>query len=169
MKTLLMSCCMLLATGLVSAQDKSIREFCNNFQGSAEETSIHVGSAMMKLGNLLVKFADKDDDDVKMTARVMKHVKNLRIYHYENLDSIALQRNDLFALKRNLMSKDRFDMLMEMRENNNQIQLLNRGRSDELGDLVMLVQGDREITVISLHTTLKMDDVNNLVKQFASK
>ncbi|RAJ79229.1 uncharacterized protein DUF4252 [Chitinophaga dinghuensis] len=169
MKTLVMSCCMLLVCGLVSAQDKSIREFCNNFQGKAEETSIEVGSAMMKLGGLIVRFADKGDEDIRMTARVMKHVRKLKIYHYEKLDSIALQRNDLSALKRNLMDKDRFDMLMEMRENNNQIQLLNRGKSDELGDLVMLVQGDREITVISLHTTLKMDDVNNLVKQFASR
>ncbi len=160
---------MLLVCGLVSAQDKSIREFCHNFQGNAEETSIEVGAAMMKLGRLIVRFSDKGDEDMKMTARVMKHVRKLKVYHFQNLDSIALQRNDLSALKRSLINNDRFDLLMEMRENNNHIQMLNRGKSDELGDLVMLVQGDREITVISLHTTLKMDDVNNLVKQFASR
>ncbi|MBV7529968.1 DUF4252 domain-containing protein [Chitinophaga sp. sic0106] len=168
MKTFLIGCSMLLMAGTVAAQEKSIREFKDSFKGKADMTTVHLGSMAMKLAGMVMKM-DKDDDPETIAAKkLIDKVKNLRIYSFENLDSTAIAANDVFKLKRNLEVKDHYELLMEVREQNNQIHILNKGKNDELGDLVMLIQGDRELTVINLHTTLKIEDVNGLVKQFAS-
>ncbi|WP_291910637.1 DUF4252 domain-containing protein [Chitinophaga sp. CB10] len=168
MKTFLIGCGMLLLAGTVSAQEKSIREFKNSFKGKADLTTVHLGSFAMKLAGLVIKMDKEDDPEAEAAKKLISKVKNVRIYSFENLDSTAIADNDVYRLKRNLEVKDHYELLMEVREQNNLVHILNKGRNDELGDLVMLIQGDRDLTVINLHTTLTIADVNGLVKQFAS-
>ncbi|MFB6457962.1 DUF4252 domain-containing protein [Chitinophaga sp. Hz27] len=169
MKSLLFGCAMMLTAMSAAAQDKSIREFTANFKGKADVTSVNIGNLGLRFANLVLKMGEKDDPDVKNYGKILKHISHLTVYSFENLDSTSIYANNILQLKRSLESKENFDLLMEVRENNNQVYVLNKGKSDELGKLVLLVQGDKELSVISLRTSLKMADVNDLVKEFASK
>ncbi|NIG56127.1 DUF4252 domain-containing protein [Chitinophaga sp. Cy-1792] len=169
MKSLLFGCAMMLMATAAAAQDKSIREFTDNFKGKADVTNVNISSLGLRFAGLITKMAEKNDPDVQTFRKLLKHISHLTVYAFENMDSASVSANDVARLKRSLESRENFEMLMEVREKSSQIYVLNKGKDDELGKLVMLVQDEKDLAVISLKTSLKMDDVNDLVKHFASK
>ncbi|WP_212004313.1 DUF4252 domain-containing protein [Chitinophaga sp. HK235] len=169
MKSLLFGCCLMIAgTSVTMAQDKSLREFRNNYRGKAEVHSISVGSIPLRFSAWVLKFGEAGDEDVKQARQLLRGVRKVKLHTIENPEGLHITNSDVEALKQKLQTKDHFETLMEVREKGNMIHVLNKGKDDELGHVVMLVQEENEFLMVNLQTNLKIEDINRLIRQFAS-
>lgn len=168
MKSLLIAAgCLFLSATAVKAQDKCLREFRNKYKGSAEVHTVKVGNFAFKLGSLCLSF-DNSDKDARALSHAIKNISRVKIYTISNLNGGTVSADDIADLKSNLQRNENFDLLMEVREKGSLVHILNKGNEDELGNVVMLVQDDNEFVIVNLKTTLKMNDISELIQQFAS-
>lgn len=168
MKSLLIAAgCMFLSATAVKAQDKCLREFRNKYKGSAEVHTVSLGKFALHLGSLCLSF-DNEDADAKVMGHALKGIQKVKVYTISNIKGGTVSYDDIADLKSNLQRNENFDLLMEARENGSRVHILNRGKDDELGNVVMLVQEENEFVIVNLHTTLKIADINHLIRQFAS-
>lgn len=159
--------CVLLSASAVSAQDRCLREFRNKHRAGSEVHTVSMGGVSLKLAGWCLSFAD-DDADAKSVKHALKNVQKVKIYTISNVNGSTVSGEDIAELKSNLQRNEHFDLLMEVREKGNLVHVLNRGNDDELGNVVMLVQDQSDFVIVNLQTTLKMSDVNSLIRQFAS-
>ncbi|MGF6848600.1 uncharacterized protein YqeY [Chitinophaga sp. W3I9] len=168
MKSLLIAAsCIVLSATAVKAQDKCLREFRNKYRGSAETHTISFGNFAMRLGSLCLSF-DSEDADAQAMKHALKNVRKVKMYTISNVKGGTVSNDDIADLKSNLQRNENFDLLMEVREKGSLIHILNKGKDDELGNVVMLVQDENDFLIVNLQTTLKMSDINELIHQFAS-
>lgn len=168
MKSLLIAAgCMLLSATAVKAQDKCLREFRNKYKGSAEVHSVNMGKFALNLGSLCLSF-DNEDADAKALGHALKGIRKVKVYTISNVKGGTISYDDIADLKSNLQRNENFDLLMEARENGSMVHILNKGKDDELGNVVMLVQNENDFVIVNLQTNLKIADINHLIRQFAS-
>lgn len=168
MKKLFLGGCLLLAgVSTLVAQDKSLREFRNKYRGKADVVSVRVGSFPLRLAGFVMSFVP-DDEDVKTLRPVLKNVRKLRVHTIENPRGANVSSEDVAALMEKLQTKDQFETLMEVRDKGTLVHILNKGKDDELGNVVMLIQEDNEFLMVNVQTSLKIADINRLIHQFAS-
>ena len=168
MKSLLIAAgCMFLSATAVKAQDKCLREFRNKYKGSAEIHTVNLGKFALNLGSLCLSF-DNEDADAKAMGHALKGIQKVKVYTISNVKGGTVSYDDIADLKSNLQRNENFDLLMEARENGSRVHILNKGKDDELGNVVMLVQEENEFVIVNLQTTLKIADINHLIRQFAS-
>ena len=168
MKRYLLALGCLFTVATIQAQTKTIRDFRNKYKGSSETESIKVGGFALKLAGLCLSF--DEDDDSQALKYTINNVKRVKLYNFSNIKGETINPDDIIDLKNTLCRNDHFDVLMEVRDKNEQIHILNRSETEEeLGDVVMLVQDQDNLLIVNLNTTLKISDVNRLIKQFASK
>lgn len=153
--------------GSAQAQDHSLARFYNSHRGTASTFKIGVSRGMLRFVTSFIpnQTADKDLASAK---KIISHVHRIKIYAIESYEDGFMQK-DLSDLKRSLIRHDHFETLMEVRDKGSYVQVLNKGADDELGNVVMLIQDAKEVVIVHLHTTLKMDDINMLIDQFNRK
>ncbi|MBC9933383.1 DUF4252 domain-containing protein [Chitinophaga qingshengii] len=167
MKKLLLGGCLLLAgVSTVMAQDKALREFRNKYRGKAEVVSVRLGSFPLRIAGFVMSFSN--DKDVKTLRPILKDVRKIKVHTIENWRERNVSSEDVATLMHKLQDRDHFETLMEVRDKGTLVHILNKGKDDELGNVVMLIQEEGEFVMVNLRTSLKIADVNRLINQFAS-
>lgn len=159
--------CFLLSASAVTAQDRCLREFRNKHRANAEVHTVSLGGFSMKLAGWCLSFAD-DDADAKSVKRALNNVRRVKIYTISNVNGSTVSGDEIADLKSNLERNEHFDMLMEVRDKGSLVHILNKGKDDELGNVVMLIQDASDFVIVNLQTTMKISEVNSLIRQFAS-
>lgn len=159
--------CFLLSASAVTAQDRCLREFRNKHRANAEVHTVSVGGFSMKLAGWCLSFAD-DDADAKSVKHALNNVRRVKIYTISNVNGSTVSGDEIADLKSNLERNEHFDMLMEVRDKGSLVHILNKGKDDELGNVVMLIQDASDFVIVNLQTTMKISEVNSLIRQFAS-
>jgi hypothetical protein len=159
--------CFLLTASAVSAQDRCLREFRNKHRANAEVHTVAVGGFSLQLAGWCMSFAG-EDADAKSIKHALKNVRRVKVYTISNVNGSTVSYDDIAELKSNLQRNEHFDMLMEVRDKGSLIHVLNKGNDDELGHVIMLVQDEKDFVIVNLQTTLKIAEVNSLIRQFAS-
>lgn len=167
MKKLLLTAGCLLALATAQAQTRSIRAFKNKYQGSAEVHSINLSGFTMKLAGFCINI-EGDDKDAAALKHTLNGVHRAKIYTISNKNGAVIDPMDIADLKNTLTRNDHFDMLMEVRDKESVIEVLNKSENeDELGNVVMLIRDSQDFVIVNVETTLKISDVNKLINQFA--
>lgn len=165
MKTFLVATTCLLAVATTQAQTRSIRTFNNKYKGKSEIQHISVGGFSLRLAGFILK-VDGDDKDAQTLGQTLNRVKRAKIYTIA--DGSQVDPNDIADLKNSLTRNDHFDVLMEVRDKQSIIEVLNKSENeDELGNVVMLIRDEKDFVIVNVETTLKISDVNKLINQFA--
>lgn len=151
MKRILIFVILLGTTGLSFAQTKAINNFYNKYK--------HLeGVEDFKLGGFLLRIASGFSDDEE-AERWMKKITSLRIMTIENGNPVSSDEyNELLKNVR----KDAFEDLMIVKEDGKKIQFLIREKGEKITDLLLLVSGQEEFTLLSLEGLLKFSDLNDL-------
>lgn len=143
---------MLLCTVSMSfAQTKAINQFYNKYK-NLENTE------RFQLGGFLLRLAAGFSDDEE-AEQWMKKISSLRIMTIENGNPVSV--NDYNELVKNV-KKEAFEDLMMVKEHGKRIQFLVREKDEKITDLLLLVSGDDQFTLLSLEGLLKFSDLNNL-------
>ncbi|PWV51767.1 DUF4252 domain-containing protein [Chitinophaga sp. S165] len=157
---------LMLAVSPAMAQKKALRKFYREHRGDAFTFRIGVGRVPLKLASWIVPASAMKEDSVPL-KHLLSKVQKVKVYTISGDERPAVDIADMQRLKQTLIDKDHFEPLLEVREGNSLVHLLNRGKEDELGHVVILVQDESDFVMVNLRTTLQMKDVNMLVKGFA--
>lgn len=156
----------ILLTGLMlsssaTAQGKTLKHFRKQYWGKGETFTIGLGFVPLRLAGMFIG-KNSFDGEGREAKRLLRKIKSLRIHTIENAD---IQRQDIALLKTQL-EKKRFETLMEVRQDGSHIEIMSRGSEKKLGRVVMLVQDDSEMVLVSLNTRISMDDLAKAAKYF---
>lgn len=156
----------LFLSGSTQAQDRLLKQFYHAHRGVAVTFKMGVGRIPMRfVANLIPNDKNNGGADAKM---LFSRIQKIRIYAMEGHDG-PIPTEDLLKLKKKLIEKEHFDVLMEVRDQGNFVHVLNKGSDDELGNVVILVQDEKDIVMVHLHTSLKVNDINMLINEFNTK
>ncbi|WP_343672949.1 DUF4252 domain-containing protein [Chitinophaga sp.] len=159
-------CCLFLGTSTTHAQDRLLMQFYNAHRGVAETFKIGIGWFPLRLaGGFIPNEIDKDGVDAK---KLFSKIHRIKLYVMEGYDG-PIPTSDLLKLKQKLIDKEHFDLLMEARDHGSVVHVLNKGTDDNLGNVVLLIQDEKDMVIVHLHTSLHVDDINMLIKEFNTK
>lgn len=158
---------LLLSTSTTQAQDRLLAQFYNAHRGVAVTFRIGVGRLPMRFVTSLIP-NDKKTSDGADARMLFSKIHKIKLYAMEGYDG-PIPASDLLKLKQKLIDKEHFDLLMEVRDHGSVVHVLNKGADDNLGNVVLLIQDEKDILLVHLHTSLQVDDINMLIKEFNSK
>jgi len=156
---------LLLTAAPAIAQKKSLRKFYREQRKEAFGMRIGIGRLPLTMAAWIVPKSITKEDGIPLKELLSK-MQKVKIYMLEGYDS-AVSVSSIERLKSSLKEKDGFEPLIEVREKGTNIFVMNKGREDELGDVVMLVQDNTDFLILSLRTKLLIKDVNMLIKGVA--
>lgn len=159
----------LLAVSPAMAQKKLLRKFYREEKRAVNGVSFRIGlgRATLKFASWVIPASVMKEDGVPL-KRLLGKVTRLKLYTitgdtgYADASTGPIQR-----LKAKLIEQEHFETLMEVRDKGSIVHILNKGNEDDLGNLVLLVQDERDFVILHLRTHLQMQDVNQLVQAFA--
>lgn len=164
---ILVLCC--LAVSPVMAQKKCLRKFYREQQRNTDAATfkIGLGRITLKLAAWIIPASVMEDEGIPL-KHLLSKVHRLKLYtiEAEPTDSLA-ETASIQRLKKTLIEKEHFESLVEVRHAGSIVHLMNKGKADDVGNLVMLVQDNHDFVILHLRTSLKMQDINELVQQLA--
>jgi hypothetical protein len=159
----------LLAVSPVMGQKKCLRKFYREQRrnGNGETFKIGLGRVTLKLAAWIIPASIMEDEGIPL-KHLLSKVHRLKLYTIEGdpADSLV-ETASIQRLKKTLIEKEHFESLVEVRHAGSIVHLMNRGKGDNVGNLVMLVQDDHDFVILHLRTNLHMQDINELVQQLA--
>lgn len=153
----------LVAVTPAMGQKKYLRKFYREqkWEHHAMGIRIGVGGFMMRFATLIIPAGVLEEDGVSFKS-ILSKVHKVKVYTLETDEEVPLHR-----LRQTLIDKEQFEPLVEVRHQGSHIYLLNKGKGDNVGKLVALVQSEGAFVMVYLRTNLHMEDINHIVQQLA--
>jgi len=158
------------AAGPAFSQQKYLKRFQREYYDRAETHRIGLGF-LIKIGRGLIPARLIDDEDVYVIKRMLKKVGKLKVYTITADDHESIASADIQKLRNTLVERSGMEPLLEVRNEDSHVYMMNKGKGDELGNLVVLIKDEEDLVMVHLHTRLKMSDIQGLIdkKMAASK
>jgi len=167
-RALLFALCLTAAASPAFSQQKYLKKFQRNYYDRAETHRIGLGF-LIKVGRGLIPARLIGDEDVTTIKHLLKKVSKLKIYTITPDNHEAVAADDIVRLRQTLVDKAHLEPLLEVRDKESHVYMLNKGKNDELGNVVMLVQDDEDMVMLHFHTRLKMEDIQDLINRSIAK
>lgn len=142
---------LLLLPALATAQSKYITQFYNQYKSYESVSSFKLGGFVLTLAGT---FADDEN-----ARKVLRKVSHLRLMVVEEANLVTPE--DYTTLVRGLQS-DRFEELLQIRDEGERIDFFLREDGDRITDVLMLLRGKDEFLLLSLEGAFKFSDLNDL-------
>jgi hypothetical protein len=158
-----------LVAGPAMAQRKCLRKFYREQRREycGETFKIGLGRFTMKFASWIIPKDAMEEEGIPL-KHLLSKVYRLKLYTIsgDSRDSV-LQTASIQRLQKRLIEKEHFEPLIDVRHQGSVVHLLNKGSGDDIGNLILLVQDEHDFVILHLNTSLKMQDVNELVQQLA--
>jgi hypothetical protein len=159
----------LLVAGPAMGQKKCLRKFYHEQRRGqhAETFKIGLGRLTMKFANLFIPAHLMEEDGIPF-KRLISSVHRMKLYAIsgDGPDS-TVETTSIQRLKQQLIDKYKFESLVDVRHEGSIVHLLNKGDEDNVGHLIVLVQDAHDFVILDLRTSLKISDINQVVRQLA--
>ena len=155
-----MMICLFAVGSAAMAQSKSADEFHNKYQGDRDATVVKLNGSIFNLVANIAAEADEADEDAQALARIAKEINSIKILSVPVYKS-GLEPDDIKQLRNDLIS-EKYDELMTVRDGSDRIYFLAQGDEKEVRNMYVLIQEDREFTMLSIDGRLKMADLSYL-------
>lgn len=137
------------------AQSKAIEDFYNHFRGQEDISQVELQGGIL---NLVAKFTDESDAD-----ELIRKVTRLRVLNMDEGNLVS--KSDLSRLVK-AVKQDHFEDLMQIRDEGDDIQILIREQKGAVTDILVLIYGDDNFTMLSLEGKMRFKDIQNLDLEF---
>lgn len=147
-------CLAFLSTGL-TAQVDAISTFFSNYQEDDAFSSVYISPKMFEMfANMETKEENED------LSRILKSIKGLRIL------STDQDGTQLFKDAKSKLVKNSYEMLMNVKEEENDVEFLIK-ESDEgkIQELLLLVGGIKGFTLLSFVGDVSLKDLSSLASK----
>ncbi|WPV64192.1 DUF4252 domain-containing protein [Chitinophaga sp. LS1] len=159
-------CCLLLGTSTTHAQDRLLTQFYNAHRGVALTLKMGIGRLPLRIVRGFIP--NEQGEDGVNAKKLFSKIRKMKVYIMQGYDG-PIPGSDLTCLKQKLIDKENFDLLMEVRDHGNIVHVLNKGTEENLGNVVLLIQDEKDMIMVHLHTSLRFEDINGLIKEFNKK
>jgi hypothetical protein len=167
-RVLFFALCLAAAAGPAFGQQKYLKKFQRTYYDRAETHRIGLGF-LIKIGRGLIPARLIGDEDVTTIKRLLKKVSKLKVYTITPDENETIAAEDITRLRQTLIDRSHLEPLLEVRDQGSHVYLLNKGKDDELGNVVMLVKDEEDMVMVHFHTRLKMDDIQDLINRSIAK
>ena len=163
MKNLLIALLLLPAT--VFGQSKSIESFINQYQDNDDVSVVSIEGSLFSLIASMADFEDEDIEDaeeMEAVKRIFSNIESMKIvsvpYRVAKFDNTKIKefRADL--------KKDKYSELMSLRDDGKDMTFMAQGEDSELSNMVVLINEDDKLTVLSIIGSLEMKDLALLAR-----
>lgn len=158
MKYVLILC--LFASTVAMSQSKSVAAFHEKYQGDRDATVVSLNGSIFNLVANIAAEADETDEDMQAIARIAEDIKSIRVLTVPVYKS-GLEPAEISQLRKDLLNEN-YDELMTVRDGSDRIYFLAQGDESEVRNMMVLIQEDREFTLLSVDGRLSMKDLSHL-------
>ncbi len=103
------------------------------------------------------------DPDLQAIARIADGLTSMQILTVDKYD-VGVTSEEISSLKKSL-SKDGYESLMSMKEGRQQVNFMAQGESDELRNMLIVVDDKEEFVLISIEGVLSSEDLSYISRQ----
>jgi hypothetical protein len=147
---------------LAMAQSKSVTSFQDKYSSHDDVTYVTVKGSLFNLIASIAEYDDDADEDTQAMARIASGIKSMEVLQVPFYDT-DLNREEV-ATFRNALAKEDYEEFLMVKEGKELINVMAQGASDEIRNMLVLVEEKEEFTLISINGTLSMKDLSYLSK-----
>ncbi len=151
MRKLVASLALLSFSILCFGQSPAVKSFYNKYKNMEDVTDIKLQGWVLKLAST---FADEGD-----TEKLLKKITHLRVMI---MDDGNLVKADEYKSLIKSVKKDRFEELMQIKEDGNKIDFFIREKGEAVTDVLIMVNSPDGFVLLSLEGALKFSDLRHL-------
>ncbi len=140
---------------------KSVRKFYNNVRKTDETVKITLPGCLVHMGAGIARNHVDDDPDAKLALELTKYIKNIKIVVAEDQNSIS--KDDYTKFIDIARKKDHFDDLIMVKDGETNVNIMMRGNSKKIKNLLILVNDGNEFVMLSMKTNLKYKHLNKFL------
>ncbi|MEZ4985395.1 MAG: DUF4252 domain-containing protein [Saprospiraceae bacterium] len=141
-----------LATSGLFAQQKAIERFFNQYQGVENATHLNISGNMLEW----ISNAKDENGDYRFASRL----KGLRVLSLPS--SITVDASEVLHLRQSILA-NRFEELIRVRDGKELVNIyLLENNQQVIEEVVILVEGETEFTLVSLTGELYREDLHKL-------
>jgi hypothetical protein len=152
---------LLMSTQLLNAQNSSAIALFDKYSGKDGFTTVSISKELFGM------FADMntDDPDAKEVKAMMEQLDGIKILMYETNDSTNTGAG-LAGFKSEIskLQTSGYTELMVVKQTNEEVKFLVMKKGDKIGELLLVINGDKEAGFISITGTIDMATIGKLSK-----
>lgn len=160
--------CLLLAAVPALCQQKYLKQFQREYADRATTFSMGLGF-LLKIGRPFVPAHAFGDEDGAIIKRMLNKVSRMKVYMISADDSETIDNKDIRRLQQTLIRRSGLEPLLEVRDHGSTVYMLNKGKGDELGNVVLLVKDEKDLVMLHFHTSMLMSDIQDLIDRSVAK
>lgn len=139
------------------AQHPAVQDFYKQHKGNDDVHHIVLDGGIFKLLTWITSW-DESDEEAQALGRITKDLKGIEVIVVPKHLEGSYTFNDV----QRHVKKDKFEELMNIREDNSLVSVYARGKEKEVRDMIIFIDEDDEYSIISLKGVLNMDDLKYL-------
>lgn len=144
---------------MLSAQNSSIEKLYEKYVGEDGFTCMSISKEMFQL---MMAFDSGNNDDVKDIQNVIDNLNGMKILKYDadKGDEMPVFREEI----QNILKKKNFTELMVIIEDDQEIKFMINKKGDDIIELLLMVDEDDELAVISFYGIIDLNAISKLSK-----
>jgi hypothetical protein len=150
---------LLMSAQLLNAQNSSAIALFDKYGGKDGYTTVSISKELFGM------FADMDSDDpdMKEVKTMMEQLDGIKILMYETQDSsdaeLARFKGEISKLQ-----VSGFSELMVVKSTGEEVKFLAQKKGDKIGELLLVINSDKEAGFITITGTIDMNTIGKLSK-----
>ncbi|MCK9398408.1 MAG: DUF4252 domain-containing protein [Bacteroidales bacterium] len=152
---------LLMSTQLLNAQNSSAIALFDKYSGKDGFTTVSISKELFGM------FADMntDDPDAKEVKAMMEQLDGIKILMYETKDSNSTG-TALVSFKSEVskLQVSGYSELMVVKQPGEEVKFLAMKKGDKIGELLLVISGEKEAGFISITGTIDMATIGKLSK-----
>lgn len=146
---------------------KSVRKFYHNINKSEETVKFTLPGFLIHMAAGIARKHVGEDMDSRLALEMTKYIKSIKIVVAENQSSIS--QNDYLNFIDIARRKDKFNDLIMVKSEQTHVNIMIRGNSRKIKNLLVLVNDGEEFVMLSMKTSLKYKDLNKFLGAIISR
>jgi hypothetical protein len=165
MRLLTITCiCLLLAAAPAIAQKKYLKKFQREHRHNASTLRIGLGF-WVKMGGAILPARAIDGEEGVIIKRMLRKTGRMKLYLISGADSSVINNGDIRQLRQTLATRSGLEPLFEIRDQGSYIYMMNKGKGEELGNVVLLIRDEQDLAILHFHTRMQMSDIQDLINR----
>jgi hypothetical protein len=150
---------LLMSAQLLNAQNSSALALYDKYGGKEGYTSVSISKELFSM------FADMDSDDPDMqeVKAMMEQLEGIKILMFE---TEAIDDAELAKFKGEIgkLQVEGYTELMEVKQTDEEVKFLSKKKGDKIGELLLVINGEKEAGFITITGTIDMSSIGKLSK-----
>jgi len=146
---------------------KSVRKFYQQIPKKEGNVKMTLPGFLVHMGAGIARNHVDNDEDAKLALEMTKYIKKIKIVVAE--DQSTISQDDYNRFVKIARKRDKFDDLIMVKDGRTNVNIMMRGNSKKIKNLLVLVNDGDEFVMMSMKTSLRYSDLNKFLSVILKK